>query len=112
MDTSQLAYPKGTPRVVDRIERKRELASQERACRQAVKKRDHGRCVIPGCRDASKHLHHILYRSRGGKWRSENVCSLCVHHHQLLHGGLIQIAGNADEHLTITGDAKYLRFKL
>jgi hypothetical protein len=30
----------------------------------------------------------------------------------MLHASLIQISGNADEHLTITGDAKLLRFKL
>jgi|SRR6185436_13829220 len=112
MDSSQLAFPKGPPRVVDRIARKAALASQERLCRAAVKRRDHGRCQIPGCREMSRALHHIVFRSQGGKWRTPNVCSLCTRHHQLLHGGLITISGNADEHLTITGDAKYLRFKL
>jgi 5-methylcytosine-specific restriction endonuclease McrA len=82
-----------------------------RACRAAVKKRDKGRCVIPGCKEAAQHMHHIVYRSHGGKWHSENICSLCVTHHQLVHAGLIQIAGNADVHLDITGDLKHLRFK-
>ena len=112
MDTSELAFPKGTPRVVDRIAKKRDYAKQERECRAAVKKRDHGRCVVPGCKEASHHLHHILYRSRGGKWRTGNIASLCVKHHQLVHAGLITITGDADVHLTITGDAKYLRFQL
>lgn len=112
MDTSGLQFPKGTPRVLDRIEKKRDLAKQERDCRAAVKKRDHGRCVVPWCKEVSRHLHHILYRSRGGKWRTGNIASLCVKHHQYLHGGLITITGDADVHLTITGDARYLRFKL
>jgi len=114
MDMSDpvFAFPKGTPRVLDRIEKKRDLAKMERDCRIAVKKRDKGKCVVPGCKDASVHLHHVTYRSRGGKWRSGNIASLCVKHHQLVHAGLIQIAGDADVHLTITGDAKLLRFKL
>lgn len=112
IDYSGFAIPKGTPRVVDRITKKRDLAAMERECRIAVKKRDKGRCVVPGCKEASVHLHHITYRSRGGKWRSENVCSLCVKHHQMVHAALIQISGNADEHLTIEGDRDLLKFKL
>lgn len=112
IDWSLFAIPKGTPRVVDRIARKKDLEQQERDCRAAVRKRDKGKCVVPGCKEASQHMHHVTYRSRGGKWRSGNIASLCVRHHQLLHAGLITIAGDADVHLTITGDRKYLRFKL
>jgi hypothetical protein len=112
IDYSGFAIPKGTPRVVDRIQRKADLAAQERACRLAVHKRDKRRCVVPGCRDVARHLHHIQARSLGGKWRTENICSLCVRHHQLLHGGCIRIEGNADVHLTITGEKQYLKFVL
>lgn len=77
-----------------------------------MKKRDGGKCVVPGCKERSAHLHHILYRSKGGKWRTENIASLCPCHHALVHAGRIQISGNADEHLTITGDKKDLAFKL
>lgn len=86
--------------------------TQERICREAVKRRDKGKGVIPGCKDRSEHMHHITYRSKGGKWRSENICSLCPSHHSMVHLGKIQISGNADEHLTITGDVKALRFRL
>jgi 5-methylcytosine-specific restriction endonuclease McrA len=112
IDYSGCAIPKGTPRVVDRVQKKRDLERQMRDCRRAVKARDKGKCVIPGCRDASVHLHHITYRSRGGKWRSKNVCSLCVTHHQMVHAALIHISGNADEHLTITGSKSLLGFRL
>jgi len=37
---------------------------------------------------------------------------LCAAHHALLHAGLITITGDADEHLTITGDKRDLAFKL
>lgn len=110
--TTRIGFPKGTPRIVDRIQQKKDLAAQERECRAIVARRDKGKCVVPGCKESGIHKHHIQYRSRGGKWRSANVCSLCVKHHQLVHASLIQIAGNADEHLDITGEAKYLRFKL
>lgn len=85
---------------------------QERVCREAVKRRDKGKCVIPGCKERAEHMHHITYRSKGGKWRTENICSLCASHHSMVHLGKIQIHGNADEHLTITGDTDSLRFKL
>jgi hypothetical protein len=110
IDYRGFAIPKGTARVLDRIERKRDLALQERTCRQAVRLRDHGRCVVPGCKERSQHLHHITYRSRGGRCRSENVCSLCVKHHQMVHAALIEITGNADEELFITGDKQLLKF--
>lgn len=96
IDYSGFAIPKGTPRVLDRIEKKRDLAMQERACRKAVRLRDKGRCVIPGCRDASRHLHHVTYRSRGGRWHSSNICSLCPRHHQMVHGALISLSGDPD----------------
>lgn len=106
------ACPKPEPRIYAKRATKLSLAQQERDCRIAVRRRDKGRCVVPGCKERSAHLHHIVYRSRGGKWRSPNICSLCVAHHQLVHAGRIQISGNADEELIITGDRLDLEFKL
>ena len=109
IDYSILPLSKGTPRVIDRIQKKRDLEKQMRDCRRAVKARDHGRCVIAGCRQSAVHLHHIVYRSRGGKYHTANCCSLCVTHHQMVHAALIQITGNADKRLTITGKTKRVR---
>lgn len=111
MGIGGVACPKPRARVLDRIDCKRDLEKRERDCRRDVKKRDKGRCVIPGCREASRHMHHITFRSRGGKWTSGNIASLCVLHHQLVHAGEIRIAGDADEHLTITGNMKFLKWK-
>jgi hypothetical protein len=115
IDYSGFAIPKvrdGESRVETKRADRLSKAEQERNCRIAVKKRDKGRCVVPGCKEASDHLHHIQYRSKGGKWRTENIASLCAGHHSLVHLGKIDISGNADEHLTITGERKYLAFKL
>jgi hypothetical protein len=109
IDWSLFAIPKPRPRVLDRIERKQQLDQQERACRAAVQKRDKGKCVVPGCKDAGTNKHHIQYRSLGGKWQSGNVTSLCVRCHQLVHAGILHITGDADNRLSITGPAKYLR---
>ena len=115
IDYSVFAIPKvraGESRAETKRSKRLSKAEQERICREIVKRRDKGKCVVPGCKDRSEHMHHITYRSKGGKWRSENICSLCPSHHQMVHLGKIQISGNADEHLTITGDAAALRFKL
>lgn len=106
----------GIPKPEARVDAKRAKRlsrdEAERICRAAVKKRDKGKCVVPGCKESSQHLHHITYRSKGGKWVSGNICSLCPAHHQLVHLGRIHISGNADDELIITGDEKDLRFKL
>jgi hypothetical protein len=112
IDWSLFAIPKGTPLAMDKRAKRLDKEQQERICREQVKRRDKGKCVVPGCKDASDHLHHITYRSKGGKWRSENICSLCASHHAMVHAGKIDITGNADIELTIHGDRAALAFKL
>ena len=53
-EQSGLAYPKARARVLDRIDRKRELLKQERDCRRAVKSRDKGKCRV--CQKPSQHM--------------------------------------------------------
>lgn len=112
INTRGLPFAKPEPRIVKKKEKQLAAAAQERACRLAVKKRDQGRCRVPGCRESGLHLHHIIYRSRGGKWTTANCCLLCAIHHQLLHNGLIEVRGNADEELIIEGERKWLAFTL
>ena len=106
MDTSGLAFPKGQPRIIDRITKKHALAAQERLCRAEVKQRDKGRCRVPNCKQSSAHLHHIVFRSQGGRWQACNIVSLCVLHHQLVHGGVLSISGDANKVLTFDGRTK------
>jgi hypothetical protein len=81
--------------VVTRRAKRLNLAAQERACRLAVKKRDKGRCVLCKCKSKSVHLHHIVYRSRGGKWTPQNVISVCAWCHGMIHAGKITVTGTA-----------------
>ena len=114
IDFSVLAHPKGPLHVEDRRTKRLTAAELEDRARRIVRARDGQRCAVPGCRAHGAHLHHIVYRSQSRrlKWHTSNLCFLCVAHHQLEHGGKITITGNADEHLTITGDKKALSFKL
>ncbi len=114
IDWSLFAIPKGPLRVEEKRDKRLTEAQAERQCREAVRKRDKGKCVVPSCKEPAKHLHHVVYRSKSKrlKWATSNCCSLCVAHHALEHAGRITIAGNADEHLTITGDRKDLSFRL
>ena len=105
--------PKGQ-KAIPEAKRARRLdrQQQERDCREIVRKRDKGKCRIPGCKERAEHLHHILYRSKGGKWKPENITSLCPSHHHMVHLGKIRISGNANEELIIEGSREALSFKL
>jgi 5-methylcytosine-specific restriction endonuclease McrA len=106
--------PKPEPRCVTKKRRDKVDAKDERTCREITRKRDKGKCRIPGCKEAAVHLHHIVYRSKSKRlrWRTENCVWLCVDHHRLEHAGEITIAGNADDEIIITGNVGALRFRL
>lgn len=53
-----------------------------------------------------------LARARWSQQFARNLCSLCVDHHALVHAGEIQISGNADEEIIVTGNVDALRFRL
>ena len=58
--------------------------------RQAVYRRDHGRCVVPGCRSA-RHLaiHHVDHDP--SNHALDNLVLLCDGHHTLHHDGKLRI---------------------
>ena len=82
---------KGTPRVIDRIQKKRDYAKAERECRVAVKQRDKGRCVV--CRRVVKRtlgldplrgeVHHVKARNVAPELRYEvsNGVLVCLADH-------------------------------
>jgi 5-methylcytosine-specific restriction endonuclease McrA len=108
------AIQKPEPRCVVKKRREKIDARDERACREIVRKRDGGKCRIPGCIDRATEAHHIVYRSKSKarRWDPANLVSLCADHHRLRHAGIITIAGNADEEIIVTGDVDRLRFRL
>lgn len=108
------AIVKPEPRCVTKKRRDKVDARDERACREIVRKRDGGKCRIPGCIERSTEAHHIVYRSKSKarRWDPANLVSLCSDHHRLRHAGVIQISGNADDEIIVTGDVDRLRFRL
>lgn len=68
--------------------------------RREVLVRKAGLCAVPGCSRAAVHLHHIVFRSRGGGDEATNLVGLCACHH--LHGvhlGYLEVTGRAGERL-------------
>lgn len=106
--------PKPEPRCITKRRHDKLDAKAERACRKITRKRDLGKCRIPGCIDRAMHLHHIEYRSASSrrKWRTENCVWLCLDHHRLEHAHEIRISGNADQEIEVTGNIDALKFRL
>jgi len=91
--------PKLRPRVLEQRDAKRELSAMERAVRIAVQARDGRRCRCCGRRDGL-HLHHLTFRSKGGKWQTNNIVTLDAICHALLHARQLWIIGkDADKRL-------------
>ena len=66
--------------------------------RRLVRRRDGGRCCVPGCRSARHlQLHHIVRRADGGSHEPDNVALTCAGHHRALHDGWLTITGKAPE---------------
>lgn len=56
------------------------------AVRRVVYARDAHKCRWCGrANGVSLHLHHIVYRSGGGRHVPENLITLCYEHHSLVH---------------------------
>jgi 5-methylcytosine-specific restriction endonuclease McrA len=86
------AVPKPKPDVIVRRERRQDLAQTIRAVRVAVWRRDAGRCRA--ChRRRGDHMHHLKYRSRGGRWTTANCLLLCRACHQDVHAQILRIRG-------------------
>ncbi|BDG03887.1 HNH endonuclease signature motif containing protein [Anaeromyxobacter oryzae] len=71
-----------------------------RSRHRAVLARDRGCCRVPGCSHAAAHLHHVLFRSRGGDDAGDNLVSLCAAHHlHAVHRGWVRVWGRAPDAL-------------
>jgi hypothetical protein len=64
--------------------------------RRQVLARDHHGCTVPGCRSARNlDVHHIQFRSDGGRNELSNLLTMCSGHHALLHEGQLIVRGEA-----------------
>jgi hypothetical protein len=78
------------------------------ALRRKVLRRDHRRCVVPGCRNATfVDLHHVEARADGGADDADNLVVLCSVHHRALHRGQLAIHGRVSNGLVFErGDGR------
>ena len=72
------------------------------AMRSYVVRRDQ-HCRFAGCRARIDEVHHLIYYSRGGPTRSDNLIGLCWYHHHLVHEGGWHLTGDPNEDVTGTG---------
>jgi 5-methylcytosine-specific restriction endonuclease McrA len=65
------------------------------ATRRIVMRRDHMRCVVPGCTNHRfLDVHHLDLRSEGGSHDPDNLAVLCGAHHRAVHAGALRIEGS------------------
>jgi hypothetical protein len=70
--------------------------------RWEVLERDGWRCALPNCRMRSHlQVHHVRFRSEGGSDERENLITLCVGCHRLIHEGHVLVSGAAPDALVV-----------
>ncbi len=69
--------------------------------RRKVIARDGGRCKACASR-RSLMVHHVVFRSRGGKTAASNLLTLCATCHGLVHEGYVRVTGSAKQGFEIT----------
>jgi hypothetical protein len=85
-----------------RLKRQRARQDTPPAIRREVFWRDRGRCIVPGCRNATYvDLHHLDLRSEGGSNDPDNLVVLCGAHHGALHRGRLRIDGKVSTGLRV-----------
>lgn len=90
--TDEPGYETSTSQLsLDQAEKSVEL-SEYRVLRLSVLARDHYRCQWPGCgRHRKLTVHHIIFKSYGGKDEADNLITLCQRCHQGLHRTVDQV---------------------
>lgn len=83
---------KPRPRRLEKRVLKAALDRQWWELRKRVKERDKGMCRV--CQKPGVEVHHIEFRSRGGKDETKNLVLLCKPHHDDVHGHVLKISGN------------------
>jgi hypothetical protein len=96
--------------IIGRLDAEHPERAQQKippAVRRQVFRRDHGRCVVPGCRSARYlDLHHVHFRSDGGSDDPSNLLTLCGVHHDALHDGRLTIEGSPGEWRFLRADGR------
>lgn len=114
MDYAGLKFPKGPLQVEARRQKRLDDAQAEKECRAEVWRLFGRKCVIPGCKEPGRHQHHVVFRSRSRalKFDPRNRRPVCTAHHELIHAGKIALSIAPDSELIVTGERRYIAFKL
>src|SRR3954467_6298249 len=89
-----LKFAKPRARVMDTRAKERLKEKQWREVKAIVRKRDGGHCRAcskHGRRKPGTEVHHLLYRSHGGKDDARNLILLCMDCHKDAHAKLLRI---------------------
>ncbi len=80
------------------------------AQRRLLLRRDHGRCVVPGCSNSRYlHAHHVVHWLYGGRTDPDNLVMLCTHHHTEIHDGRLRVRALGDGRFTFfTADGRVI----
>ena len=95
MPSHMRALPKPKPGTARAMQRGRARLAKTRlaaAC-VLVRERDGGQCVVCGMPDVE--VHHIKFRSQGGKHDPENLVCLCADCHRAVHDRRMRVSGCA-----------------
>lgn len=95
--TRLYAQPRPVPQIIAKRKGTRAHTELMKALRVAVFSRDQWKCRACQHRYAI-HLHHLLYKSHGGKDTTMNCVALCKECHQEIHARLLLVTfTNADK---------------
>jgi 5-methylcytosine-specific restriction endonuclease McrA len=90
-----------SPHVGAATSRPRATQTIPPAIRRQVMRRDHQRCVVPGCTNHRfLDVHHLDLRSEGGSHDPERMAIACGPHHRAAHAGTLCIDGTAKSGFT------------
>jgi 5-methylcytosine-specific restriction endonuclease McrA len=89
-----LRHAKPRPRVLDKRAKQAAADRAVQDMRSLVKARDRGRCRV--CSKPGNQVHHLIYRSRGGKHHPNNGVWVCNQCQQDIHAKLIVVAWVGD----------------
>lgn len=83
--------PKATPRIVEKVDKRRKAATMDAKEKEAVRARDKEACRV--CLRHSREVHERLFKSLGGVASLANSMTVCHICHLYLQGHAIQVFG-------------------
>ena len=71
-----------------------------------IGEQDNPTCEVTLCCDIAVDVHHILFKSQGGKDEIDNLIGLCREHHDIAHGKIRGKALSKDTLRRLTGNRR------